>query len=80
MKNTLRILTRLFTLPLLGLSAQAAEQDNWYLAKSWDVDYASSVYLDMNESGKDGLIYVARGSVWDNNRGNIFKFLILMEP
>ena len=67
MKNTLRILTRLFTLPLLGLFAQAAEQDNWYLAKSWDVPYASSVYLDMNESGEGNLIYVS-------TQGNIKVF------
>ena len=67
MKNTLRILTRLFTLPLLGLFTQAAEQDNWYLAKSFDVSSARSVFLDMNESGKDGLIYVARGEPWDGN-------------
>ena len=59
MKNTLRILTRLFTLPFFGLFAQAAEQDNWYLAKSWDVPYANSVYLDINESGEGNLIYIS---------------------
>lgn len=58
----------------LSHSIYSAEQDNWYLAKSWDLSEVMSVYVDMNQSGEGNLIFAARGSIWDNNGRDIQVF------
>ena len=58
----------------LSHSIYSAEQDNWYLAKSWDLSEVMSVYVDMNQSGEGNLIFAARGSIWDNYGRDIQVF------
>jgi hypothetical protein len=58
--DSFKFFTSLICFSIACLNVQAAEQDNWYLAKEWQVDdRVNGMFWDYNETSQAGLLFCA---------------------